>query len=363
MLLHNTRTRRLSQLIPRDPENITIYSCGPTTYGAPHIGNMRTAVIFDVLTRHLSLTYPKITHITNYTDIDDKIISALLPSPTMAELKTYTDTQIRKYESLRDTLNILPPTHTPRVTDHIPEIISYIQRLISLGHAYPTNSGVYLSIESAPYYGFLSNRPRVPPLQFGEKQSPDDFALWKISSDQIGWHSPWGFGRPGWHIECAALSRAYLGPNIDIHGGGIDLLFPHHENELACATCAHPTENFTNIWFHIGQVQDGEGKLSKSTNAIPVSLLLKTYPSYAIRYFLLSASPSRPVKFTYGALQSAYTTITKYLLRARANTSPPPEHILTALDHNLSFPTVFGRLHSLSPRELYSTLSHMGFTE
>ncbi|MGB0213462.1 cysteine--tRNA ligase, partial [Algiphilus sp.] len=244
MQLHNTISGRKEAFVPADPARVTMYVCGPTVYSFAHIGNARPAVVFDVLARVLRRRFAGVAYVRNITDIDDKINAAAAREGV--DIDVITQRFAAAYHEDLAALGVAPPDFEPRVTEHIPDILAMIQRLVDKGHAYEAEGHVLFNVTSYPEYGQLSRRDRREMLAGARvevapyKKDPGDFVLWKPSdADQPGWDSPWGRGRPGWHIECSAMSEALLGDTIDIHGGGHDLVFPHHENERAQSTCAH----------------------------------------------------------------------------------------------------------------------------
>ena len=278
LVLHNTLTRSrepFEPANPADPKLVTMYVCGPTVYNYAHIGNVRPPVVFDVLQRLLRRTYT-LTYARNVTDVDDKINDAVKREGV--PIGVLTARYLAAYHEDLRMLGVAPPDVEPRVTEHIPGIIGFIERLIAAGHAYAAEDHVLFAVPSFADYGRLSGRDPEDMLAGARvevapyKRDPGDFVLWKPSAaDIVGWPSPWGRGRPGWHIECSAMAEAHLGETIDIHGGGVDLLFPHHENELAQSTCAHGGKPFARYWLHNGLMQfDGE-KMSKSLGNVQLA--------------------------------------------------------------------------------------------
>ncbi len=275
--LYNTLTRKKEEFKPLDPANVRMYVCGPTVYDFAHIGNARPVIVFDVLFRLLRHLYgaDRVTYVRNITDVDDKINARALRDhpglPLNDAIRKVTATTADQFAADVKALGCLEPTHEPRATEHIPGMVEMISTLIKNGHAYVAGGEVLFSIASMPDYGQLSNR-KLEDQQAGarvaveaHKKNPGDFVLWKLSSaEEPGWESPWGRGRPGWHIECSEMSRKYLGEVFDIHGGGLDLIFPHHENEIAQSRCAFGTHAMANIWMHNGFLQVEGRKMSKS---------------------------------------------------------------------------------------------------
>ena len=314
MKLYNTETKTKTEFVPLDPEHVTMYVCGPTVYGYAHIGNARPPVVFDVLARVLRTQFPKLTYARNITDIDDKINKSAAEEGV--DISVIAQRFIDAYHADLAALGVLPTDIEPKVTEHVPEIHTFIQTLIDKGHAYEAQGNVLFSTSSYADYGRLSKRDpeellagaRIDVASY--KRNPGDFVLWKPSTDeQPGWDSPWGRGRPGWHIECSAMCAAHLGESIDIHGGGHDLVFPHHENERAQSTCAHG-KPFVNYWLHNGFVNMDKEKMSKSLgNVLLVKDLVKMAPGEAIRYVLLSAHYRAPLDWSDAVLQQARSSL------------------------------------------------------
>ncbi len=361
ILLYNTLTRCKSRLETTQPDRITMYVCGPTVYNYAHIGNARPAVVFDVLARLLRQHYQKILYARNFTDIDDKINAAA--AETGLPIQTITSRYIDAYHDDMQALGVLPPDHEPRVTDHIPDIHDLIQRLLNRGHAYVAQAHVLFHVPSYPQYGQLSRR--IPEdMQAGArieiapyKKDPLDFVLWKPStSDQPGWDSPWGRGRPGWHIECSAMIDQYFGDTIDIHGGGQDLIFPHHENEIAQGTCAYDGRLYCRTWVHNSFVTVDGQKMSKSLgNILLVHDLLNEAPGEAIRLALLLTHYRHPLDWREQRLATAcrmlsrfYTSLAKVASVESATESEADERLLHALCNDLNTPLAITRLHELA---------------
>ena len=314
LYLYNTRTRAKERFEPLQSENVRMYVCGPTVYDWAHIGNARPVVVFDVLLRLLRVLYPRVTYVRNITDIDDKIITAA--NSTNEEIETLTRRTTELFQDDMTALGALPPTHEPRATDHIDQMLVLIENLLDRGYAYEAEGHVLFHVPSMSNYGFLSRtshqdiligaRVEVAPY----KKDPADFVLWKPSkSREPGWESPWSRGRPGWHIECSAMSAHYLGIPFDIHGGGIDLVFPHHENECAQSICAHGERlgdiPLARFWLHNGFVLVNGQKMSKSLGNIHTvrSLLEEGWHGETIRLTLLSSHYRQPLDFTYDSLK------------------------------------------------------------
>jgi cysteinyl-tRNA synthetase len=313
--LYNNLNRQLEVFEPQDPNRVTMYVCGPTVYNYVHIGNARPPVVFGVLAGLLRRRYGKVVYARNITDVDDKINHAAreLGVP-IAEI---TGKYAQAYAEDMGRLGVAPPDVTPHATAHIPHIIAMIERLIETGHAYAAEGHVLFSVPSFADYGKLSRRDPEEMLAGARvevapyKKDAGDFVLWKPSSPDLpGWPSPWGVGRPGWHIECSAMAAAHLGETIDIHGGGVDLQFPHHENEIAQSTCAHGGRTFARFWLHNGLLNFGGAKMSKSVgNVALVHELLEQHPPEALRYALLSAHYRQPLEWSDGLIEQCVRTL------------------------------------------------------
>jgi cysteinyl-tRNA synthetase len=309
--LFNTLSKRKELFTPTDPRRVTAYVCGPTVYSYPHIGNARAAVVFDLLYRILRERFPKVVYARNITDVDDKINASAKAAGVPISVITEKYTAI--YHEDMAALGVLAPVVEPKVTDHLPDIVCVIERLIERGHAYVVEGHVLFAINTYPDYGRLSGRDREEMIAGARvevapyKRDPADFVLWKPSTPDLpGWDSPWGRGRPGWHIECSAMIERHLGETIDIHGGGQDLIFPHHENEIAQGTCAHNGKLYCRYWLHNGFVTVAEEKMSKSLgNVLLVHDLLQEAPGEAIRLVLLSSHYRQPLDWTDTALHQA----------------------------------------------------------
>ena len=314
MKLYNTESKTKTDFVPRDPNHVTMYVCGPTVYSYAHIGNARPAVVFDVVARVLRTQFPRVTYARNITDIDDKINAAAAKQGV--DISVISEKYIEAYHQDLAALGVLPPDVEPKVTEHITEIHTFIQNLIDKGHAYEGDGNVLFSVSSFDGYGGLSKRnpdelragARIDVASY--KRDAGDFVLWKPSSDdQPGWDSPWGRGRPGWHIECSAMSAAHLGATMDIHGGGHDLIFPHHENERAQSCCANGAD-YVQYWMHNGFINIDKEKMSKSIgNVLLVRELLEQAPGEAIRYVLLSAHYRAPLDWNDEILSQAKSSL------------------------------------------------------
>ncbi len=362
--VYNTLTREKQEFIPGDPERVTMYVCGPTVYSHPHIGNARPAVVFDTFFRLLQHEFPNVVYTRNITDVDDKINTSALMENTSIDTISKRFTQI--YHQDMGALGVLSPTIEPCVTDHMPQIINMIQRLIDNEHAYEAEGHVLFDVPSYKEYGGLSGRDQKEMLAGARvevapfKKNPSDFVLWKPSTkDQPAWESPWGAGRPGWHIECSAMIEEHLGETIDIHGGGQDLVFPHHENERAQTTCVHGGNLFCRYWMHNGFVNVDQEKMSKSIgNVLLVKDLLAEAPGEAIRVTLLSTHYRSPLDWTDDALKQSSRNLDKLYgalqelqdIEVNVSSEDIPESFLQALKDDLNTPAAFAELHKLAKR-------------
>lgn len=311
LTLHNTPSGRKEVFRPLDPNRITLYVCGPTVYGHMHIGNGRPAVVFDVLRRLLRLLYPKVVFVSNITDVDDKINNRALATGEPAEALTRRFSVA--YNEDIEALGVLPADVQPKATEHISEIIAMIQTLLAKGFAYEAENHVLFHVPADPNYGCLSHRSLDEMLDGARvevapyKKDAKDFVLWKPSTPELpGWESPWGRGRPGWHIECSAMIQAHLGENIDIHGGGADLAFPHHENEAAQSRAAYGLRQWVGYWLHNGMLTMGKEKMSKSLgNIVTIHDLRQHHAGETLRYALLSAQYRSPLLWSERLLRQA----------------------------------------------------------
>ncbi|MBK4987654.1 cysteine--tRNA ligase [Pseudomonas sp. S37] len=357
--LHNTLTREKEALRTERPDRVTMYVCGPTVYNYAHIGNARPAVVFDILARVLRHEFKEVVYARNFTDVDDKINAAAIASGS--PIGDITRRFIDAYHEDMAALGIASPDLEPRVTDHIPEIIALIKRLVDRGHAYVEQEHVLFHVPSYPAYGQLSGRlpqdmmagARVEVAPY--KRSPLDFVLWKPSTPKMpGWSSPWGRGRPGWHVECSAMIGRHLGHTIDIHGGGQDLIFPHHENEIAQGTCANGTL-YCRTWVHNSFVTVDAQKMSKSLgNVLLVRDLLAQAPGEAIRFALLCTHYRRPMDWNTQRLHAAVQTLFRFyssLSKVSSLAVPvdvaPDELVLESLKNDLGVTEALARLHVL----------------
>ncbi|MBP1475099.1 cysteine--tRNA ligase [Frateuria sp. MAH-13] len=365
--LYNSLTRRTDAFVPLDPQRVTMYLCGPTVYNYVHIGNARGPVVFDVLVRLLRRHYPQVVYARNITDVDDKINAAALAQGT--PIGTITDRFTAAYREDMAALGIAPPDIEPHATAHIGEIIAMIETLIASGHAYAADGHVLFNVGTYAAYGQLSGRDtdeliagaRVEVAPY--KKNPTDFVLWKPSTPELpGWDSPWGRGRPGWHIECSAMSAAHLGTTIDIHAGGVDLTFPHHENEIAQSTCAHGGEVFARWWLHNGMLTFDGRKMSKSLgNVLLVHELLKRHPPEALRLLLLRGHYRQPLDWSETALAQAVSTLDGWyrVLRDLADVRvegelPVPARVEAALCDDLNTPQALAELALLADAARHS---------
>lgn len=358
LILYNTLTRKKETFSPLNPDRVRLYVCGPTVYDFAHIGNARPYVIFDVLTRLLRILYPKVVYVRNITDIDDKIINAAEQRKESIQDLTQRTTRVF-HEDMKELLN-LPPDVEPCATAHVEEMIVMIQSLIEKEQAYESDGHVLFSVKSFSEYGQLSHcnrdemiagaRVEVAPY----KRDPEDFILWKPSQKSIpGWESPWGRGRPGWHIECSAMSLKYLGDTFDIHGGGQDLVFPHHENEIAQSQACFGPQTFARYWLHNGMLTVNGEKMSKSLgNFITVHDLLAKMPGELVRFLLLSSHYRQPLDWNEQVvLQSRQSLDRLYnALRGRHSNKATGvfEPIKTALEDDLNTPLAISVLHKIA---------------
>jgi cysteinyl-tRNA synthetase len=361
LLLHNTLSRGKEEFVPAEPGRVSVYVCGPTVYNRPHIGNARPAVVFDVLVRFLRTRYT-VTYVRNITDIDDKINAAAEQSGESIEV--IAARHVADYHADMDALGVLPPDIEPFATHHLGEMTDMIARLIADGHAYEAEGHVLFRVNSYSDYGMLSRHDRRQLLDGARvevapyKEDAGDFILWKPSTpEQPGWDSPWGRGRPGWHIECSAMAATHLGITIDIHGGGNDLIFPHHENEIAQSTCAHGGAPFSRYWLHNGFVNIDHTKMSKSLgNVVLVRDLLEQAPGEVVRLALLSAHYRQPLDWSDGVLGESRRKLDR-LYNALRNVSgwadswreaEPSAEFVTALEDDINTPRAIAALFNLA---------------
>jgi len=365
--VHNTLTRRKEKFEPLDPAHVKMYVCGPTVYDDAHIGNARPVVVFDVLARLLRRLYPKVTYARNITDIDDKIIARA--ATRGVAIDTITADTIANYHADMAALGALPPDAEPRCTRSIPGMLAMIETLVEKGHAYAAEGHVLFAVASYADYGKLSGRSRDEQIAGARvevapfKRDPADFVLWKPSTpDQPGWDSKWGRGRPGWHIECSAMAKDVLGITIDIHGGGLDLTFPHHENEIAQSQCAHGGVQFSKYWMHNGFLVVNGEKMSKSLgNFFTVRDLRARAPGEAIRLLLLKTHYRAPLDFTDAGLAEAKAELDYFYnaLKNAADVEAAPtsaDSVASALCDDLNTAKAIAEMHELA-RSLNTTRS------
>jgi len=364
--LHNTLTRTKDVFTPLDAANVRMYVCGPTVYDFAHIGNARPAIVFDVLYRLLRHVYgpAHVTYVRNITDVDDKI----------------NERALRDFPGLREVhaRGCLLPTIEPRATEFIllradgkTDMVTLIGQLVARGHAYEAGGEVLFDTQSMPDYGLLSGR-RLEDQQAGarvavdaHKKHPTDFVLWKQSvPDEPGWDSPWGRGRPGWHIECSAMSAAHLGPVFDIHGGGLDLIFPHHENEIAQSRCAHGTPAMAQVWMHNGFLQVEGEKMSKSLgNFFTIRDLLADWPGEVLRFNMLRTHYRQPIDWTVAGLKESWKILERWYAVTEPLVDPAPgAAFLEALSDDLNTPAAIASLHQADELALAGGLGFLGFS-
>ncbi len=364
MTLHvyNTQSRKKEAFKPLEENKVKMYVCGPTVYNLVHIGNARPVVVFDTLFRVLQSEYREVIYARNITDIDDKIMKAAAANGEA--ISTLAARYAKEFEDDMSELNNLQPTIVPYATDHLPQMIDMIQRLIDKGHAYEAEGHVLFAVQSMADYGKLSNRSLDDMLDGARvevapyKKYAGDFVLWKPSSgEEPGWESPWGFGRPGWHLECSAMIEAHLGDTIDIHGGGRDLVFPHHENEVAQSCCAHDGKEYVRYWMHNGYINIGGEKMSKSLNNFrTVRELLTQYKGEVIRFALLSAQYRSELDFSVDLLtqsKSSLDSLYGFLRDAQEVEFDPSvdlkaHPLYAALLDDLNTPIAISELHQLA---------------
>ncbi len=357
---YNTATQSREVFTPLEADHVRLYVCGPTVYDFAHIGNARPVVVFDTLVRFLRRRHARVTYVRNITDVDDKI--NLRAAEEGVEIADVTSRTTQAFHEDMGALNALPPDVEPRATGHIAEMIVLIETLIEKGHAYAADGHVLFDVPSWDEYGAFSRRSpkeliagaRIDVAPY--KRDDMDFVLWKPSDDsQPGWDSPWGRGRPGWHIECSAMAKRYLGTTFDIHGGGLDLIFPHHQNEVAQSHCAHDGAPLARFWMHNGYVVAGGEKMSKSLgNFFTVRDLLGEFPGEAIRLALLAAHYRQPLDFTKDGAAQAKQTLDRWY-RAAGGAAPAetiPQTVEAALADDLNTPAAIRELHALADRAI-----------
>jgi len=359
LFVYNSMARRKEKFEPLDPAHVKMYVCGPTVYDDAHIGNARPVVVFDVLARLLRRLYPKVSYARNITDIDDKIIARA--AERGVHIDAVTEETIGKYRADMAAVGALPPDFEPRCTRSIPGMLAMMETLVAKGHAYAAEGHVLFAVSSYADYGKLSGRSRDEQVAGARvevapfKRDPADFVLWKPSApEQPGWDSPWGRGRPGWHIECSAMAKDVLGLTIDIHGGGMDLVFPHHENEIAQSQCAHGGVQFSKYWMHNGFVVVNGEKMSKSLgNFFTVRDLVDRAPGEAVRLLLLKTHYRAPLDFTDAGLAEAKADLDYFYnaLRNAADIVPSgakADAVTAALCDDLNTAKAIAELHELA---------------
>ena len=376
--ISNTLTRSKEKFIPIDEKNIRMYVCGPTVYDYPHVGNARPLIVFDLLFRLLSKIYPnsKVTYVRNITDIDDKIIEA--SNKSKISIQDLTSKVTKDFHDDCNYLGCLNPTIEPKATEHLNEMINLIKKLIQNDFAYESNGHVYFQVTKFKKYGNLSNK-KIEELISGSrvevsdnKKEPGDFVLWKPSKEnEPSWDSPFGKGRPGWHLECSAMSEKYLGNHFDIHGGGLDLIFPHHENEIAQSVCANNNEKFSNYWLHNGYVTVEKQKMSKSLgNFITINELKKNYNGQVVRLAMLSTHYTQPFDWNEKILDVSQKSLDKWYEFYSDEKEEISEENLKFLLDDLNTPLMISNIHelykkaktgdSLSAKQLSSSCKILG---
>ena len=355
IFLTNNLTNKKEKFIPKDKNNVRMYVCGPTVYDDPHIGNARPVVVFDILFKIFKNKYPNVTYVRNITDVDDKIIKSSKENNISISELTKKITQSFNEDCIY--LNCEQPNHEPKATEHISEMIEMISELIKKGFAYENNKHVYFEVKKFKDYGQLSNK-KLDELVAGSrievsdnKKNPEDFVLWKPSQpEEPSWDSPWGKGRPGWHLECSAMSKKYLGNEFDIHGGGIDLLFPHHENEIAQSRCANDSKAFANYWLHNAFITMSNEKMAKSQgNILKIKDFRNNKSGQVLRMALMSAHYRQPLEWNDKLLENCENTISKWYnvylnIKTKLKIS---DEILKPLLDDLNTPGYIANLHKL----------------
>ena len=357
----NTLSNKKEEFVPIDNNKIGMYVCGPTVYDFPHIGNARPLVVFDVLFRILKKIYGKnkVTYVRNITDIDDKIIES--SKKNKKSIKELTETITTSFYEDCKYLNCLKPNYEPKATEHIKEMLNMVTNLLKNKHAYENEKHVYFSVSSFKRYGKLSNKnseqlvagSRVEVSKY--KKDPLDFVLWKPSEENdTGWDSPWGRGRPGWHLECSIMSEKFLGKQFDIHGGGLDLVFPHHENEIAQSCCANKTDNFANYWLHNGFVTFDKEKMSKSLgNIVTINKLRENINGQVVRLALLSSHYKQPLDWNEKLINESQNTLDKwYGQYEKVESEELQDDVLKPLMEDLNTPEYITKLHHLYDESL-----------
>jgi len=369
--LFNTLTKTKDDFAPLDAKNVRMYVCGPTVYDFAHIGNARPVIVFDVLFRLLRQVYgdAHVTYVRNITDVDDKINARA--AERGISIRELTEETARIYDEDVAALGNLPPTVAPRATEHIAQMIKIVERLIDAGHAYAADGHVLFDVSSKADYGKLSRRSldemlagaRVEVAPY--KKNPMDFVLWKPSEAALpGWDSPWGRGRPGWHIECSAMAGEYLGETFDIHGGGIDLQFPHHENEIAQSEGAHHGHSLAKVWMHNGFLQVEGEKMSKSLgNFFTIRDLLADWPGEVLRFNMLRTHYRQPIDFTIAGLKESWKMLERWYEVTEPLADPAPDAaFFDALSDDLNTPAAIASLHQADEPALAGGLGFLGFS-
>jgi cysteinyl-tRNA synthetase len=379
--LHNTLTRSKDVFAPLDPAHVRMYVCGPTVYDFAHIGNARPAIVFDVLFRLLRHVYGAghVTYVRNITDIDDKINARAAERaaadkrnvPILQVLRELTEATYGVYREDVAALGCLEPTTMPRATEYVPQMIAMTSALVEAGFAYAAQGHVLFRVARKADYGKLARRSlddmlagaRVDVAPY--KEDPMDFVLWKPSApEQPGWDSPWGYGRPGWHLECSAMIEATMGETIDIHGGGIDLVFPHHENEIAQSEGAHHGHPLARTWLHNGFLNVEGEKMSKSLgNFVTINALLKDWPGEALRFNMLRTHYRQPMDWTVAGMTESWKTLEKWYGVSEPIADPVVgAAFLDALSDDLNTPAAIAELHKANDKELAGGLGLLGFS-
>jgi cysteinyl-tRNA synthetase len=369
--LFNTLTKTKEDFVPLDAKNVRMYVCGPTVYDFAHIGNARPAIVFDLLFRLLRHEFgdAHVTYVRNITDVDDKINARA--AERGISIRELTEETARIYAEDIAALGCLPPSVTPRATEHIAEMVAMIEQLIGAGHAYVADGHVLFDVSSKPDYGKLARRSldemiagaRVDVAPY--KKNAMDFVLWKPSEASLpGWDSPWGRGRPGWHLECSAMAGKYLGETFDIHGGGIDLMFPHHENEIAQSEGAHHDHPLAQVWMHNGFLQVEGEKMSKSVgNFFTIRELLADWPGEVLRFNMLRSHYRQPIDFTLAGLRESWKTLERWYEVTEPLADPAPDaEFFAALRDDLNTPAAIASLHQAEPLALAGGLGFLGFS-
>ena len=369
--LFNTLTKSKDAFVPRDAKRVGMYVCGPTVYDFAHIGNARPAIVFDVLFRLLRHEYgdAHVTYVRNITDVDDKINARA--AERGISIRDLTEDTARIYNEDVGALGCLPPTVQPRATEHIGQMIALNEKLVAAGHAYAAEGHVLFDVSSKPDYGKLARRSldemiagaRVDVAPY--KKGAMDFVLWKPSDASTpGWDSPWGRGRPGWHIECSAMAGEHLGESFDIHGGGIDLMFPHHENEIAQSECGHGGKPMANVWMHNGFLQVEGEKMSKSLgNFFTIRELLADWPGEVLRFNMLRTHYRQPIDFTVAGLKESWKILERWYERSEPISDPGPSaEFIEALRDDLNTPAAIASLHQADDFALAGGLGFLGFS-